>query len=176
MESPLVLARVLPAHFLKPTVSSFELQQFESACAWPTEYISFLFSSGPALSASDAALFKRVVQSCVSIVDFLSGDVVSSHGGKTTPAHVLRTFEGVVASSLQADWITADTADAKALRGMLLTAYRVAFKALYDCAALASLEILTSTDDPSQFDEFHTYLAEYENAWMLAAPVAGNKE
>jgi len=165
----------LPRHWLTPTVSSFDLQQFEERVPWPTDYVSFLFSSGGAtLPPTDEALFKKVVCSCVAIVDFLSADVVAA-GGRTTAEHVLRTFEGKIGSSLQADYLLAkDNDDARRLKELVIRAYRLSFKALYDCAALASLEVLTTPSDPEQFREFHILLEEYSAEWMLDAPVENN--
>jgi hypothetical protein len=185
----------LPEHWRKAAVSNYDLQQLEERYPWPKEYIAFLLSAAvtrgsasgsaaaasasppPVLSEADRAVFKRVVQSAFAVVELLASEVVSSPGGRPTPAHALAVFEGKVGTSLQSDYLLAQgSPDAAALKALVVRAYRAALKALYDCAALGSLETLTDGSSPEQFAEFHALLEEYEADWLILGPVAGSAE
>ena len=162
--------KALPAHWCKPTVSAYDLQQLDETSTWPQAYAWHLFTDTP-LSQEDAALFKKVCLSIYAVVETLGSDVVSS-GGKRTPAHVINVFSGKIATSLYSDYLLVDTADAKELKELTIDSYRIAVKAMYDCAALASLEILAE-DTPEQFSEWQNLLSEYDSDWYINV-VPGN--
>jgi hypothetical protein len=162
--------KALPPHWTKPTVSAYDLQQLEEASTWPQSYAWHLFADTP-LSQEDSALFKKVCLSIYAVVETLGSDVVSG-GGKRTPTHVINVFGGKIATSLYSDYLLVDNAEAKELKQLTIDSYRVAVKAMYDCAALASLEIIAD-DTPEQFSEWQNLLAEYESDWYINV-VPGN--
>ena len=154
-----------PGHWLKPTVNNYDLQQLDDAAVWNATYYRHLFDEFN-LTDSDAALLKRIALSCYAIVETLASDVVAQ-GGRISPAHVWKVFEGKIESSLYSDYLlVSNNKEAAELKSLVLRSYRVAVKALYDCAALGSLEYL-SEDSADSFTEWHTLLQEYEEEWYI---------
>lgn len=154
----------LPEAWCKPTVSNYDLQQLEAVVTWPASYLQSVLGDST-LSEADTALLRKVALSLFAIVETLASHIVAAQG-KIGPKHVLQTWCGKVGTSLYSDWVLAPTPDATRLKSLVIRSYRYAFKALYDCAALGSLEVLSGVESET-LKEFQALIDEYDREWIL---------
>jgi len=185
------LDMLLPAHWLRPSVNAFDLQQLEDAKLWPEGYVNWLMNGATSgtgtmslkLSAKDLGLFRRIILSIYALVEALgtgsSGAIPSFNGSnnsstgpkiRNTPAHVLGVFEGRIGRSLYSDWLF-DAAGGDMV-SLVVSSYRQSVKTLYDCASLAMLETLeagagSTEEDRDAYEELHTMWKEYEEEWYI---------
>jgi hypothetical protein len=108
-------------------------------------------------------VFQRICLSCWWLVE-------AAHTGgqrQLSARHVHDTFQGELKSSLHSDYLLSSSSPgAASLRALVLRAYRLSVKLLYDCAALGSLEVLGEPSTAS-FAELEDLLVEYRATWVI---------